>query len=84
MSDKEKIDILRKYYKEDAVVPKISNEQRKAQEKLIQEVINTKLLAGVPSYLELDLLVKANKTFNQKFFNSLSKEEQEKELKKLK
>ena len=79
MSDKEKIDILRKYYKEDAVAPKISNEQRKAQEKLIEEVINTKLLAGVPSYLELDLLVKANKTFN-----SLSKEEQEKELKKLK
>ena len=79
MSDKEKIDILRKYYKEDAVAPKISNEQRKAQEKLIKEVINTKLLAGEPSYLELDLLIKASKTFN-----SLSKEEQEKELKKLK
>lgn len=69
MSDKEKIAILRKYYDEKAPIPTIDESKfpyLTQQKTFIQDIINTKVLPGVPSSFDLDLLKKGYDTFKSK------------------
>lgn len=69
MSDKEKIAILRKYYDEKAPTPTIDESKfpyLTQQKAFIQDIINTKVLQGVPVSYDLDLLKKGYDTFKLK------------------